>query len=71
MDNICDLLLEHFVNHSTSIAFPELIFPVCLRVGLFISLYVFPRKVCVVFPTSNKVIALVDETFYSCEVTAS
>ena len=39
MDNICDLLLEHFVNHSTSIAFPELIFPVCLRVGLFISYY--------------------------------
>ena len=33
MDNVLNLLLEHFVIHSTTIAFPELIFPICLRVS--------------------------------------
>eukprot|EP00112_Aurelia_sp_Birch-Aquarium-sp1_P008912 Seg1996.3 transcript_id=Seg1996.3/GoldUCD/mRNA.D3Y31 product="Protein bud22" protein_id=Seg1996.3/GoldUCD/D3Y31 len=43
MDNICDLLLEHFVNHSTSIAFPELIFPVCLRMKRFMKKTEVPK----------------------------
>eukprot|EP00794_Sanderia_malayensis_P009866 gene9866-10876_t len=35
LDNVCHLLLEYFVHYSTSIAFPELIFPVCLRMKRF------------------------------------
>ena len=34
MENVMNLLLEHFVIHSTSIAFPELTFPICLRVSV-------------------------------------
>jgi len=35
LDNVMNLLLEHFVIHSTTIAFPELIFPICLRMKRF------------------------------------
>ncbi|XP_065060967.1 nucleolar complex protein 2 homolog isoform X1 [Rhopilema esculentum] len=43
MENVTELLLEHFVNHSTSIAFPELIFPICLRMKRFMKKSTVPK----------------------------
>lgn len=43
VENICNLMLEHFVIHSTSIALPELVFPVCLRMKRFMKKTEVPK----------------------------